>query len=479
MSRRLLTVPLLLLAAIPARAANLDVSAAYKMKAVSYENLNLTGDKPARNNRSFISNDARLGVAVRRIELETRRGEMMTMDVGIALRALGATGTATSSSTARSTVQSAPFQQIGANYPSADFTPFLEQAYVRVNNFLGYPLVATIGRQNYRLGSGLLLDDDGAGLTGVTMRGDLPWWGMKAEGFVFSDRDARQSVQDAPDNSLALFGFAVDLPGEGVWQLNQLFERSRGNQQIYGCTYPDAGVAAPWACYASKTLKSFTSLRYSLNYGPIVFDGEAAFQKGIATPIGNPYDAAGSPPPGRITYNANAQVVKGKWKQALPRFGEGIARMSVARGSGDDGGTPTKDEAFYPAHGHQFDGLDRSGFGAFYNATPYSAFGGNYGSTTTASGLQEGSSGIVVVGAGYTPPAYKGFILDVDFYLFQTERAVRGNHTLGTEWDLRLRYNVQDRFGISVSAAFFKSGKSTSANGASAKKYALEAFGRF
>jgi hypothetical protein len=473
MLRRLAAVPLLLLALSPARAANLDVSAGYKMKAVSYENLNLTGVREDRNNHSFIANDARLGVAVRRIELETRRGEMMTMDVGITLRALGAAGST-------STVRSAPFDRIAANYPSADFTPFLEQAYVRVNNFLGYPLVATFGRQNYRLGSGLLLDDDGAGLTGVAMKGDLPWWGMKAEGFVFSDRDSRQAVQGGEDNSLALFGFAVDLPGEGVWQLNQLFERDRARQRIYGCTYPNAGApTAPWACYASKTLKSFTSLRYSLNYGPIVFDGEAAFQKGIATPVSNPGAPAADPPPGRITYNANAQVVKAKWKQALPRVGEGIARMSVARGSGDDGGTPTKDEAFHPAHGHQFDGLDRSGFGAFYNATPYSAFGGNYGSTTTASGLQEGSSGIVVVGFGYTPPAYKGFILDVDYYLFQTERSVRGNHTLGSEWDLRLRYNVQDRFGISVSAAFFKAGKSTSANGAQAKKYALEAFGRF
>jgi len=477
MLRRLAAVPLLILALSPAQAANLDVSAAYKMKAVSYENIGLTGVREARNNHSFIANDARLGVAVRRIELESRRGEMMTMDVGITLRAIGAAGST-------STVLGAPFDRVAANYPSANFTPFLEQAYLKVSNFLGYPLEATFGRQNYRLGSGLLLDDDGAGLTGITMRGELPWWGMKAEGFVFSDRDSRQAVQGGEDNSLALFGFGVDLPGEGVWQLNQLFERDRSRQQVYGCNYPNAqggGLPPTFPCYASKTLKSFTSVRYSLNYGPIVFDGEAAFQKGIATPIGSPTDTNGikSTPPGRIIYNANAQVVRAKWKQSLPRFGEGIARMSVARGSGDDPATQTRDEAFYPAHGHQFDGLDRSGFGTFFNATPYSAFGGNYGSTTTASGLQEGDSGIVVVGIGYTPPAYKGFVLDVDYYLFQTERSVRGIHTIGGEWDLRLRYNVQDRFGVSVSAAYFKSGKATSGNGATARKYALEAFGRF
>jgi hypothetical protein len=482
MVRRLCAASLLLLAALPARAANLDVTASYKMRAISYQNLNLTGDKPTQNNHSFIGNDARLGIAVRKIDLEPKGGEMMTMDVGIVLRALGVTGS--------TTALQEPLRRVGANYPSADFTPFLENAYIRVSHFLGYPLEATFGRQSYRLGSGLLLDDDGAGLTGITMRGDLPWWGMKAEGFVFADRDARQASQDAPENSLALVGFALDLPSEGVWQLNQLIERGRASQQVYGCSYSNAaaGLGAPpqppsFACYASKTLKSFTSLRYALNYGPIVFDGEAAFEKGIATPINNPSDTQANGalniPPGRITYNSNAQVVKAKWKQTLPRLGEGIARMSVARGSGDNDGTPTRDEAFFPAHGHQFNGLDRSGFGDFFNATPYSAFGGNYGSTTTASGLREGNSGIVVIGIGYTPPAYKGYILDIVYLLFQSERSVNGTHALGSEWDFRIRYNMQDRFGVSVSAALFSAGKASSPNGAKAKKYSLEAFGRF
>jgi len=476
MHRRLCVAVLLVLAALPARAANLDVTASYKMRALDYQNLNLVSDKSAQDSHSFIANDARLGIAVRKIELEPKGGEMMTMDVAVTLRALGVTG-----STAA--LQGQPFRRIANNYPSADFTPFFENAYIRINHFLGYPWDATFGRQNYRLGSGLLLDDDGAGLTGITVRGDLPWWGMKAEGFVFADRDSLMASQDNASNSLALFGFAMDLPSEGVWQLNQLFERDRAAQQVYGCSYPSSGGLLPPtdACYASKTLKSFTSVRYALNYGPIVFDGEAAFEKGLATPIGNPYDSAATPP-GRIVYNGNAEVARAKWKQTLPRLGEGIARMSVARGSGDNANTPTRDEAFFPAHGHQFNGLDRSGFGDFFGATPYNAFGGNYGangSSTTASGLQPGNSGIVVVGIGYTPPAYKGYILDVDYFLFQSERAVNDSHILGGEWDFRLRYNVQDRFGISLSAALFKSGSAGAAKGVQAKKYALEAFGRF
>jgi hypothetical protein len=483
MLRRLFAASFLLLAALPVRAANLDVTASYKMRALDYQNLNLAGDRSLQDNQSFISNDATLGIAVRHIDLEPKGSDMMTMDVGVVLRALGVTGSTTA-------LQGQPFNRIANNYPSADFMPFFENAYVRVNHFLGYPVEATFGRQSYRLGSGLLLDDDGAGFTGITVKGDLPWWGMKAQGFVFADRDSLMATQDNADNSLALFGFAVDLPTEGVWQLDQLFERDRGSQIIYGCSYPDTADnngGAPWNCYASKTFKSFTDVRYSLNYGPMVFDGEAALERGLASPINNPYDVQNVPgasintPPGRITYGGNAEVARAKWKMPLPRLGEGIARMSVARGSGDSG-NPTRDTAFFPAHGHQFDGLDRSGFGDYYGATPYSAFGGNYGangSSTTASGLQQGNSGIVVVGIGYTPPAYRGYILDVDYFLFQSDRAINNSHVLGKEWDFRLRYNVQDRFGVSLSADLFNAGGASAPNGAKAKKYSFEAFGRF
>jgi hypothetical protein len=487
MLRRLCAALFLLLAALPARAANLDVTASYKMRALSYQNLNLSGDKASQEDHSFISNDASLGIAVRNIDLEPKGSEEMTMDVGVVLRALGVTGSTTA-------LQGQPFNRIASNYPSADFTPFLENAYLRVYHFLGYPIEATFGRQNYRLGSGLLLDDDGAGFTGITVKGDLPWWGMKAEGFVFEDRNSLVATQDNADNSLALFGFAVDVPTEGVWQLNQLFERDLGSQMAYGCTYPDTvpnNFGVPYECYVSKTFKSFTDVRYSLNYGPIVFDGEAALEKGLASTTSNPLDLQNTQtftpglfntPPGRITYSGNAEVVRAKWKQSLPRLGEGIARLSVARGSGDDPSDSTRDTAFYPAHGHQFDGLDRSGFGDFFGATPYSAFGGNYGpkgSSTTASGLQQGNSGIVVVGIGYTPPAFRGYVLDVDYFLFQSDRAVNNSHVLGKEWDFRLRYNVQDRFGFAFSAALFTAGSAGIAEGAKAKKYGLTAFGRF
>ncbi|MDD5304605.1 MAG: hypothetical protein PHS14_16030, partial [Elusimicrobia bacterium] len=192
--RLLLSLAFLLVSGFSAaHAASLDVTAAYKMKAASYSNLNYnTSDK---NSHSFITNDARLGVAVRKIPLESRGGEDVTMDLGIVLRAIGVSGSTSSVAT--------PFDRVASYYPSSDLTPFIENAYLKVNRLCGYQWEATFGRKSYRLGSGLLPDDDGAGLTGASARGEPPWWNMKLEGFLFNDRNP---LNASGPNSLDLAG---------------------------------------------------------------------------------------------------------------------------------------------------------------------------------------------------------------------------------------------------------------------------------
>lgn len=453
-----LALAVLALTAPSARAASLDVTASYKMKAISYRNLDLGADT---NNHSVLNNDARLGIAVKKIDLEPHGSDETTMDLGLVLHALGVSGS--------SVAIASPLDRAAAYYPHSDLTPFIENAYLRVNRLWGAPIEATFGRQSYRLGSGLLLDDDGAGFTGAVVRGDLPWQGMKLEAFLFQDKNPQTS---AP-NSLTLAGFSLNLPTEGTWQLNQLVERDQASQLVYGCNYVgNSDPAQANGCAVSKALRSFTSGRYQISYGPLVFDGEAAIEKGVATPTGL------APAPNHITFNGNAQVVRMKWKQPLYRSGEGIARVSLARGSGNKGGTLTTDEAFYPSHGHRYDGLERSGFGDFFAATPYDAYGGNF-STTTKNGLTNNGSGIMVVGAGYTPPSYHGVNLDLDYFLYQAEQAQNGPRTLGNEWDLRIRYPIRDQFRLSVGAAYFKSGLITDPGRSIARKYSFEASGRF
>lgn len=454
-------VPLLLAPAL-AGAANLDVSASYKLRGVSVSNMDLGQDPSGRIKHSFLSDDARLGVAVRKIRLPGKQGggEEATMDLGLVLHAIGVSGSTTS--------VASPFSRAALYYPRTDSAPFIENAYMRVRGLWGLPLEYTLGRQSFRLGSGLLLDDDGAGLTGFSMRGELPWWSMKAEGFVFADKNP---LNTSAPNPVTYFGGSVDLPGEGTWQLLQLFEKDGSSQLVYGCNYP--GNPELNGCRVSKAFRSFTSARYQISYGPLVFDGEAAIQKGVATPTG------AMPASHHITYNGNAQVVRMKWKQRLYRSGEGIMRVSVARGTGDDVNTQTRDEAFFPSHGHRHSGLERSGFGEFFAATPYDAYGGNY-SSSTASGLAQGFSGVLVAGAGYTPPAFHGFNLDVDYFLYQAERVSgASSRTLGMEWDVRLRYPLMDQLQLSASMAYFKAGKAIDNARRVSRKYVLEVSGRF
>lgn len=435
----------LLLAGIAA-AANLDVSTAYRMRAVSYGNLNL---QEPRNDRSFITQNAQLGVFIKNIRLARPGGEEDEgMDVGLSVRAVGVAG-----STA---ALQPPFDRIGDRYPNAALVPFLESAYVRTRQLFGYPWEATIGQQPYVLGGGLLLSDDGMGLTGASVAGSLPWWGLRAGAFLFQPRNSQRNA-----DSLMAYGLSLELPTEGTWQLHQLVEKDRAVQ---------TAASLP----VNKASRYFTSLRYQINYGPLVFDGEAAVQRGSAVPPG---PAPGNPGGTRVAYNGNAQVLKAKWRQMMWRGGEGIARMLYSRGSGDTPSTPTTDEAFFPSRGHRYDGLERSGAGDFFAATPYDGFGGQ--STVTASGLPPGAGGIQAVGLGVTPPAYKGLSLDLDYFLFQADRNAGPHRTLGQEWDMRLRYKVRDQLSATASAAYFTAGPALPSNKAKARRYMLEVSGRF
>lgn len=448
-------LPLALLAlALPAaaRAATFDLATEYRIRALTYKNLDLNRD--TKNDRSLLSQQARLGFALKNIPLEgAPGGEDQTMEIAVRLQALGVAGS--------STPLAAPFDRIADRYPNTAFTPFIENAYLKLNRLAGMPGDLVVGRQSFRLGSGLLLDDDGAGLTGLSGRWALPWWDMKTEAFVFTAANDQLGPND-----LDVFGFSLELPTEGVWQLQQLIEKDRTTQRL-----PVNGCGAA-GCLVGRATRWFSALRYQISYGPIVFDGEAVLQKGAATPTG--------PAPARnhITFNGNAQVLKAKWKQPFFKDKQGIARLLFARGSGDDPGTPTTDEAFFPSRGHRYDGLERSGFGEFFGATPYDAFGGH--STSTRSGLAAGNSGIVTVGIGVTPPAWRGVVLDIDYYLFQADRNSTGPHrTLGTELDLRLRYDIRDRLRLSASAAFFTAGPASNPTKGGSRRYMLEASGRF
>lgn len=470
LKRPLLFAAGLTLAAQTASAAGLDVTAEHRLRGVSYTRTALATSPSGQ--RSYLSQSTRLGITLKNIDLGSARGETQSMDIVLKLRAVGVQGS--------TTPLAAPFDRAASAYPSVAYTPFFENAALLVHRLGGIPWDVTFGRQSYTLGSGLLLDDNGAGLAGVSAKGSLPFWGMKAEGFIFQAGHPMQGA-GVGAGSLDLAGWGLELPSEGTWELNQLLERDRRTQLAAPNGCPAVPGGAGTGCLVGKATRVITSLRYHMRYGPLVFDGEGAWQKGAANPTGP--GAVGN----HVTYNGNAQVLKAKWRQKFYQSKEtgkkieGLARMSFARGSGDDPSTPTTDEAFFPSNGKRFDGLESEGFGEFFAATPYDVFGprgAGAGGVPTASALPAGVSGVISLGFGATPPAWHGLVLDIDQYLYQADRA-GSTRSLGKELDIRLRHDIRDRFSLKLSAAFYSTGSALNTAKPTARRYLFEASGRF
>lgn len=426
------------LAPVPARGAALELSLDYRGRALSYRNLDLNpGGKRA---DGFLSERARVGFLVKRISLETVSGVETSMELGLVLQALSVAG---------STMPvGGHFAAIASRYPRTDFTPFVENAYLKVFRPAGTATELTVGRQPALLGSGLVVSDDGLGFTGISLKRPLKGWGGQA--FYFQPRAGGTSAADR----LHLAGAALDLPTDGVLTVSHVIEADHS-----GVT--EAGIAM------RSAVRHFPGLRYTVRTDQFAFEGEGVLQRGSATPL-----AAGA---SKVAYRGSAGQLLGLWRQEMGRFGAGTARLGVMEASGDDPATAGKNEAFFPTFGHRYDGLERDGWGEFFGASPYDAIGP---STTTANGLPAGVSGLRSVRVGATLPLFHDIRFDVDYYLFRASKAP-SSRDLGKELDLRGIYNIKERLFFKASAAFFSSGKALSPKSTSASRFLFEISGKF
>ncbi|MBI4054735.1 MAG: hypothetical protein HY402_01225 [Elusimicrobia bacterium] len=425
------------------RAAKLDVQADYRLRGVTYSNVDLDSDTS--DSQAFYSQKALLGLILKDISLGTRGGKEQKLEVALRLQALNLAG---STSSVR-----IPFDRIASRYPSTDFTPWFQHAYLQASDLLGWDWKLTVGRQPFKLGGGLILDDDDLGFTGIKIEAALPWWKMQTQLFTAKAREGQTGDADAD-----LHGISLKVPTQGTWAFSYLLERNRTLGTLLGRR---VGTAA----------KSFLGAHYLLQWENLTFDGEAAWQVGQAE--------SRDPAQGDIDFSGFGAIAQGAWRQPLGRrFGVGYARLLFGMGSGDHFSTSDKDEAFFPGFGHRFDGLERAGLGQYFGATLYDALAST---TATRTGLHPDVSGIQVVGMGLTPPPWKGIFLDLDFFSFRASESRSIHRSLGDEFDLQLRYPIADHLYARASAAFFSPGPALKPAGSkgSSQRYLLEIRGRF
>ncbi len=352
----LLLTPYSLLLTSTARAAKLDLSTNIRMRALSYENLNFSVDSPL--NDSFYSQNASLGFVLKDLWLEKSKDS--TMDVGIVLKGIGIAGS--------SVPAKAPFDRIASRYPNSNFTPFIQQAYIKVHRAFNRDITMTLGRQCFELGSGMVLADDGLGFTGARVEFPSLWKDIGGEVFAFKPVSSH-----AGRDTIDVYGVSFKIPLEGLWEFYLFRERDWDTPKVL-----DVPV---------KSVKRlFPGVRYSINYSFFSFDGEAVFQTGKAVPS--------DPAKSNLKFNGSAYLMKGKWTQSMGQWGTGSARLIIGRGSGDKPGTQNTDEAFFPSFGHRYNGIERDGFGSIFGATLYDSLR----TSDTASGLPGTVSGIQVLG---------------------------------------------------------------------------------
>ena len=392
-----------------AGATKLDLSSNIEIRAAKYQDLPYAGGT---NNQSVYSENATLGFVIKGIQLEKTQGS--SMDVGIVLQSIG-------SGASTNTLNSPQFTDAANRLPSANGTPFVHSAYVKIYKFLRPDITATFGRQDFLLGQGITLSGGDLGLPGGRLEIANLYRNIKADVFVFRPFKGGRSYK--------IYGATMYYPGsEGLWQAYHFWEQA-------GSPYQDILFTA------KTTTKKFTGLRYFLSQKQLSFDGEAVMQRGTAKKLAG----------GEGKYDAYAFMLKGAWNQNMSFFGQSRLRLGYGRSSGNPGTSQDTDKAFFPAMGSKYNGLERRGYGAIAGATLYDMIK----TSATANGMPEGTSGLNIINIGADLP-YKKLLLSADIYKFRASRnASGGSLQLASEWDLKAAYAMGENLTINAVYAVF------------------------
>ena len=406
---RFTALALVLAFAGSAQATKLDLFSDVEIKAANYSRL-VYGDRQA-SQPLFVEN-AQLGFVIKDIKVE--KAPESSMDVGIVLQSIG-------SGSSTSTITNPQFTDAIRRLPSADGTPYIRQAYVKIYKFLHPKVTATFGRQDFTLGQGIALSSDDLGLPGGRLEIANLYRNIKADLFVFRPFNVNRYNK--------IYGATAYYPGnEGLWQVYHFWEK-------------DDDPSQDILFNVSSKTKKFSGLRYFLSQSQLTFDGEAVVQRGTAKKLGG----------GTGKYEGHAFMLKGAWTQDVSFFGKSKVRLGYGRSSGNPGAGSSIDKAFFPAFGRKFKGLERDGYGAIAGASLYDIIK----TSDTANGMPHGVSGLNVINIGADLP-YKKLLLSADLYKFRASKNVSGGSLqIASEYDIKASYAFGDNLHLDAVYAIF------------------------
>ena len=417
-----------LMCSVRAEALRFDVTADTEMKGTAYSKISYSGIS---SDHAFLSENTRFGIAVSGMEIEN----IPDTEANINLSFQSIAGLS-----AKDLYENPWLLQPQESFPSSDGTPYIREAYVKLDSHLARDISAVFGRQDFALGQGIALGSDNSGFTGALIKADSLFWGYGLELFYFnpSRYDLHISTVsgyalDKQERKYHVYGAAIDnKTPDGNWQFYHFMQHSS-----------DAGANSGASADISSETRTFTGIRYAMKKKHISFDGEIVRQGGKAKTAGG----------GNISYSGYAFMLKGSWEQGIYIFDNVKLRLGYGRSSAA-GGNESEDASFYADLGKRYDGLSKSGYGALAGVSLYDM----QKSSATVSGLPDGLSGLSVVNGGLDIP-YKKITVSADYFKFKADGDAVSRVTVADEIDVRISVPLGRAFDFSALYAYFNPGE--------------------
>lgn len=340
-------------------------------------------------------------------------------------------------------------------YPSADGSPWIEEAYIHLPHFFWGKTDLVVGRQPYELGDGTLVASDQLGFNGLRARFGL-WWGFDVDilGAKVQDKVAVGINQGLVAGTLGW------ERGFNRWTLSCVQESRTGAQTYVLATGTTTSLSDSRRFYSLRLHGNLKDAYYKLEYD--LQDGSAAVD-----------------PVGRIALSGQGYKIELGAQNDTPRYGRFGVRGIFASGSADDPGTKDQDEAFRPTYAHRWDGFERAGYGQFFAATLSDALDPTQPYARDVTGLPSGFSGVRTLGLGVFTTQKVNWTGALDYYTYETVNKPTGSNKLGAEVDADITYRYTGFVTLNVGVAYFIPGEVFGPDKARAMRTYAEAHVRF
>lgn len=414
----LLTTILCMATALNAHSASLDVTTDYRLRSITYTN-NDYDNTTSTDTPRFYSQDLRIGI----------QGNFVPgVEIGVKISAVGVAGSTTAYAFAYPGVIGSS-HTITPPYPRTDFTPFIENAYIKLTNIGDYPIDLIFGKQPLTYGNGLIICDNGMGMNALRLIArpeiGIPFTRLRVPlTFDIFTAKTRDNFNPDTDHDLygAVTGFSVK---DNQCALGYFEERDFTGTKYYQGTneFDTRGIVKQYVDFRIGNTRKISS-----------FNFEIAQQGGYVT----------QPNGSQITLGGMGYVLGGELIGEKTKLGKVRTRAEIAVCSGDsDPLSFNDDNSFAPTYTRRWDGLEPVGYGKMFAASP----------GFSAVPIPAAYSGIDTLSLGVAFTPVYAWTFGVDYYLYSASHGVPGapeasgferlygaEFTLGVEMDLSVKF---------------------------------------